>query len=168
LSAIATATLVLTAAAVLAVVAIGPHVFGYRTSTMLGASMAPGIERGDLVVSVPVRAAEVAVGDVITYRSPVEAGRYETRRVVSVGRDAAGRVSLVTRADASDTVDPWVVTAEGGTVWRSTHVVRHLGEVVGVLSAPLQQTWALWGVLGLALLMGLRGIGTTGKERTDV
>ncbi len=42
-----------TAAAAFLLLAIGPHVFGYRTATMLTVSMSPGINPGDVVVTVP-------------------------------------------------------------------------------------------------------------------
>ena len=40
--------------------AVGPHVFGYRTLTMLTGSMAPEIDPGDVVVVTPVATADVA------------------------------------------------------------------------------------------------------------
>ena len=169
-------TLVLAAAAAFAFLAIGPHVFGYRTMTMTTTSMAPGIEPGDVVVSVPVKPADVRVGDVITYESPVGDQGSVTRRVVSVGHDSAGRVGIVTKGDADAAVDPWVATLASDTAWRTTHVVHHLGDLVSVVRAVAPQSWVLWSALGLATLAGLGGLGgRTGpgtgsitKERTDV
>src|SRR5215212_10709915 len=51
--------------------AVGPHVFGYRTMTMLTGSMAPGIEPGDVTVVTPVAVSDVTEGMVITYHIPV-------------------------------------------------------------------------------------------------
>ena len=59
-----------TAAAAFLLLAIGPHVFGYRTATMLTGSMSPGINPGDVVVTVPRAVADVRVGDVVTYGIP--------------------------------------------------------------------------------------------------
>ena len=73
-------------ALVFLVLAVGPHVLGYRTATMLTGSMAPGIVPGDVVVTVPRPASEVAVGDVISYRIPIEDHRVETHRVIEVTR----------------------------------------------------------------------------------
>ena len=45
--------LLLLCLAVFLLVAVGPHVFGYRTATMLTGSMEPGIMPGDVVVTTP-------------------------------------------------------------------------------------------------------------------
>jgi signal peptidase len=163
-------TLVLAVAATVAFLAVGPHLFGYRT-TVSTTSTAPGIEKGDVVVSVPVTVADVRVGDVLTLEAPAGGQGTETRRVVAVRHDASGRVEVLTRGDADTGGHPRVTTLPGDTVWRTTHVVHHLGEVVGLLRAAVPQTWPLWGALGLAVLAGLRGgrsAGATSKEHTDV
>ena len=76
--------LVALAAIAFLLLAIGPHVFGYRTATMLTGSMSPGINPGDVVVSVPKPADQVAVGDIISYHIPVQDHRVETHRVIKV------------------------------------------------------------------------------------
>lgn len=170
-------TLVLAAAAAFAFLAIGPHVFGYRTTMMTTAGPAPGIDPGDVVVSVPVTVADVRVGDVITYEVPAGDHRTVTRSVVSVDHDAAGRVSLLTRGEAGTAVDATLVALPGDTAWRTTHVVHHLGDAVRVLRGAAPQTWVLWGAVGLAALTGLTGLtgaqtrrtaGSTRKERINV
>src|SRR6478736_6871216 len=65
-------------------IAVGPHLFDYRTSTMLTGSMAPGINPGDMVVTQPKPTADLEVGDVISYQIPVEDHRVETHRVASI------------------------------------------------------------------------------------
>ena len=39
--------------------AVGPHVFGYRTMTMLTGSMSPWIDPGDVVITTPIPVSEV-------------------------------------------------------------------------------------------------------------
>ena len=51
--------LVATAVAAFAVLAAGPHLLGYRTMTMLTASMAPGIDPGDVVITTPLAVSDV-------------------------------------------------------------------------------------------------------------
>src|SRR3954452_10927771 len=80
--------------------AIGPHVFGYRTMTMLTGSMAPGISPGDVVVTAPVAVSEVTKGMAITYHIPVEDHHLITHRVVSVERGPDGTVTVQTKGDA--------------------------------------------------------------------
>ncbi len=88
--------------AVFGLIALGPHVFGYRTATMLTGSMDPGITPGDVVLSVPQPASEVEVGDVISYHIPVEDHRVETHRVVEVIHNENGTVAVRTQGDANE------------------------------------------------------------------
>ncbi|HET7399318.1 MAG TPA: signal peptidase I [Intrasporangium sp.] len=127
--------------------AVGPHVLGYQTATMLTGSMAPGIAPGDVVVSVPEAAEDVVVGDVLSYHIPVEDHRVETHRVTRVTRDAGGRVSIVTKGDANNGVDPWVATIEGDTVWKTRFVVPHVGSAIRALREPLVQRYVFWAAL---------------------
>ncbi len=133
--------------------AVGPHVLGYRTATMLTGSMEPGIAPGDVVVTMPRPAQEVAVGDVISYRIPIEDQRVETHRVVEVIRGEDGSVAVKTQGDANDNVDPWVATIEGDTVWEVQAVVPVVGEVIRLLRTPIVQDGVLW--LALAGVLGL-------------
>src|SRR6478609_11154831 len=55
-----------------AFLAVGPHVLGYRTMTMLTGSMAPQINPGDVVVSTPVATRDLRPGLVITYHIPLD------------------------------------------------------------------------------------------------
>jgi signal peptidase len=134
---------------------VGPHVFGYRTSTMLTGSMSPGINPGDVVVTVPQPAKDIAVGDVISYHIPLEDHRVETHRVIEVTRDPAGRLAVVTKGDANTDKDPWVATLEGDTVYEVKAVIPHLGSAIRALRTPAVQGFALWGSLGAMVVIGL-------------
>lgn len=140
-------------ALVFLLLAVGPHVLGYRTATMLTGSMAPGIMPGDVVVTVPSPASEVAVGDVISYRIPIEDQRVETHRVTEVTRGPDGRVSVQTKGDANENIDPWVATIEGDTVWQVKGVVPGLGTAIRALRSPIVQDGVLW--IALAGSVGL-------------
>ncbi len=152
-----TAILVLATAGFL-LLAVGPHVFGYRTATMLTGSMSPLINPGDVVVTVPKAANEVAVGDIISYHIPVEDHRVETHRVVEVTQDVNGRLAVVTKGDANNGKDPWVATLEDDTVWQTQAVIPHLGSVIQALRGPLVQGFVFWGALGAVVLLGMRQI----------
>src|SRR4051812_12666954 len=75
--------LMLMAALAFLVLAVGPHVLGYRTMTMLTGSMAPRISPGDVVLSTPVAVADITPGMVISYHIPIDDHRVVTHRVVS-------------------------------------------------------------------------------------
>jgi signal peptidase len=140
---------------VFVLIAIGPHVFGYRTATMLTGSMEPVIAPGDVVVTVEKPAAEVAVGDVITYQIPVEDHRVETHRVVEVVDDPHGTIVIRTKGDANEGVDPWTATLQDDTVWEVRAVVPELGSAIRFLRAPAVQHGILWVAFGGLLLVGL-------------
>jgi signal peptidase len=161
----AVSTLLLLAAAVAFLfLAVGPHVFGYRTATMLTGSMSPLIKPGDVVVSVPKPASELAVGDIISYHIPVEDHRVETHRVISLTHDATGRLAVVTKGDANNGKDPWVATLDGDTVWQTKAVVPHVGSWIRTLRAPLVQGGVFWGALGAFVLIALWRIWATDPE----
>ncbi len=160
-----TTLLLVFAASAFALLAVGPHVFGYRTATMLTGSMAPEINPGDVVVTMPKPKDDVAVGDVISYHIPVEDHRVETHRVVEVTKDAGGALAVRTKGDANEGVDPWLATLEGDTVWQQTMVVPHAGTVIRTLRAPLVQKGVLWGALAGFIVIGLARIWA--KDETD-
>ena len=138
--------------------AVGPHLFGYRTTTMLTGSMAPTIEPGDVEIVTPLPVSRIAVGDVISYHIPVLDHRVVSHRVVGVTRMPDGTTDVQTKGDANPGPDPWVATFDGGDVYRVDHVIPEIGNVIRLLRAPqlhlaLQYgAPALAGVLALSLI----------------
>lgn len=153
--------LLLVAAVAFLFLAVGPHVLGYRTATMLTGSMAPLIKPGDVVVSVPKPASELVVGDIISYHIPVEDHRVETHRVVAVTHDSSGRLAVVTKGDANNGKDPWVATLEDDTVWQTKAVVPYVGSWIRTLRTPIVQGGLFWGALGAFVLIALWRIWAT-------
>jgi len=128
-----------------ALLAIGPHVFGYRTMTMLTGSMAPEIEPGDITIVTPISVTDVTEGMVITYHIPIDDHRVVTHRVVSVERGPAGTVTVQTKGDANEAVDPWDATLKGDTAYQVRAVVPALGHVIQALRAPVVTQALLYG-----------------------
>ncbi|MGY1814434.1 signal peptidase I [Blastococcus sp. SYSU D00820] len=128
--------------AVLAVLglAVGPHVLDYRTAIMATDSMAPSIDRGDVVVSTPIALADVREGMVITYRIPVGDRRVVTHRVVEVERGPGGTVTVRTQGDANRMPDPWTAQLRGDTAYAMQAVVPGVGDLAGVLNSPPVRT----------------------------
>ncbi|MCW2772739.1 MAG: hypothetical protein JWN91_1065 [Nocardioides sp.] len=150
--------LTLVCLAVFLLIAVGPHLFGYHTATMLTGSMEPGIMPGDVVVTAQKPASELAVGDVISYQIPIEDHRVETHRVVEVKTQKDGSIVFRTQGDANENDDPWTATIQGDTVWEMKAVVPKLGSVIRVLRAPAVQHGILWIAFGGLLLLGLSTI----------
>jgi signal peptidase I len=129
--------------------AVGPHVFGYRTMTMLTGSMAPAIDPGDVAVVTPLAVSEVTEGMVITYHIPVEDHRLLTHRVVSVEHRPDGTVTVQTRGDANAAVDPWQATLTGDTAYQVRAVIPELGHLLQVLRTPVVSQLLTYGATAL-------------------
>jgi signal peptidase I len=117
--------------------AVGPHVFGYRTMTMLTGSMAPKINPGDVTVATPLSVDDVTVGMIVSYHIPVDDHHVVTHRVVSVDHGPGGQVTIQTKGDANNAVDPWKATLQGGTAYQIRAVIPHLGRVIEAFRSPL-------------------------------
>ncbi|WP_243060670.1 signal peptidase I [Nocardioides sp. SR21] len=157
----------LACAAAFLAIAVGPHLFDYRTSTMLTGSMSPGIDPGDMVVTVPRPTADLEVGDVISYQIPVEDHRVETHRVASVKHRADGTTAITTKGDANVNVDPWVAIISTDTVYEVQTVVPKVGTAIRVLRAPIVQDGILWVALGGVMVLGLSMIWGTKPDMSD-
>jgi signal peptidase I len=130
---------------------VGPRVFHYRTATMLTGSMAPGIKPGDVVIDTRETAADVKVGQIITYHIPVQDHRVESHRVVWLHRDKAGNILMRTKGDANSAPDPWTAQLSSPTVWRVRAVVPMAGTVIRALRTPIVHTLLVL-VLPIALV----------------
>jgi signal peptidase len=148
--------------------AVGPHVFGYRTMTMLTGSMAPKIDPGDVVVTTPLPVADIAVGMVVSYHIPVDDHHVVTHRVVAVQHDEDGSVTIRTKGDANNAADPWKATLHGDTVYRVRAVIPDLGRAIEALRSPVVTKALVYGaptLLAAWLLQAIwRPARTEGKE----
>jgi signal peptidase len=126
----------LLAVVVFAGLAVGPHVLGYRTMTMLTGSMSPGIDPGDVIVVTPLPISEVEAGMVISYHIPIDDHRLVSHRVLSVETSPDGAVTVQTKGDANDAPDPWQATLQGDTAWQLQAVIPELGNLIEALRTP--------------------------------
>ena len=138
--------------------AVGPRVLNYQTSTMLTGSMSPGINPGDVVVSVKTPVAELNAGDVITYSIPVDDRRIETHRIMSIQRSDAGVTTVTTKGDANAAADPWAAVLVEDYVYTQAGVVPHLGDVIRALRHPLVQSLIMYGGSVLLVVVLLTSI----------
>ena len=128
--------LVAVAVLAFAVLAAGPHLLGYRTMTMLTASMSPGIDPGDVVISTPLAVTDVTEGMVISYHIPIDDHRVVTHRVIDVQHGADGTVTVQTKGDANDHPDPWAAVLQGDTAYQVQAVIPAVGHLIGALRTP--------------------------------
>lgn len=129
--------------------AVGPHVLGYRTMTMLTASMAPEIEPGDVTVVTPLAVDDVTEGMVIAYHIPIDDHRVVTHRVIDVQRGPDGSTTVATKGDNNEAPDPWLATLEGDTAWQVQAVVPEIGHLITALRTPVVSQVLLYGAPAL-------------------
>lgn len=169
----AKAVAALAAAAVLAAVAAflglvaGPRVLGYRTLCVLSGSMSPGMPTGSMVIVQPVPSEALRVGDVITFQPPEPHGMVITHRVVEIV-EAGSEPVVRTKGDANEVADPWVARLQGGTIWRATRVVPHLGTVIMAMRLPAIRLALLHGGAALFVISALAALWRGPHERTPI
>ena len=129
--------------------AVGPHVLGYRTMTMLTGSMGPEIGAGDVTVVTPIAVSDVTEGMVITYHKPIEDRSLVTHRVVSVETGTDGSVQIRTKGDANPAIDPWAATLQGDTAYEVRAVIPELGHLIQALRTPVVNQVLLYGAPAL-------------------
>ena len=155
----------LLALVVFAGLAVGPHVLGYRTMTMLTGSMAPEIDPGDVIVVTPLPISEVEAGMVISYHIPIDDHRLVSHRVLSVDTGPDGAVTVQTKGDANDAPDPWQATLQGDTAWQVDAVIPELGNLIQTLRTPVVSQALVYGAP--ALLAGWLLLSLWAPTRTD-
>lgn len=142
---------------VLAAAVVVPRLGGATPFTVLTGSMRPEYPPGTLVVVKPVAAADIKVGDVITYQ--LRSGRRSvvTHRVVAAGAstDGTGELSFRTQGDANAVQDEAAVqpVQVRGRLWYS---VPYLGRVNQLLTSGQRQiavAVVAGSLLGYAALM---------------
>ena len=145
-----TVRLVVTAAALaFALLAIGPHVLHYRTMTMLTASMSPVIDPGDVTVVTPLPVSQVTTGMIIAYHIPIDDHHLVSHRVIDVQHGPAGSVTVQTKGDANDAVDPWQATLQGDTAYQVRAVIPELGHLIQALRTPVLSQTLVYGAPAL-------------------
>ena len=93
-----------------------PFIGGYKPLVVLGGSMEPAIKVGSVVLVRKVEPSHIKVGDIITFRVPLEAGQLVngerpivTHRVIDVSRQK-GLLTVKTEGDANENADNWKIT----------------------------------------------------------
>ena len=126
-----------------------PAVTGGTTFVVGGGSMEPTISLGSAVVTTPVAATDLAVGDIVSLRVGDEHAVF-THRIIRLA-DREGAVWLETKGDANIAPDPSLVPATSviGRVSLSIPLAGYLVMVLGSL-----QGMVLLASLGVFVLAG--------------
>jgi signal peptidase len=157
--------LLATAVAALLVLAIGPRAGRYRTLTVLSGSMSGTFEPGDVIITAPTPLTSIKVGDVITYRIPVEDRRVVTHRIVRISGPKANPI-VVTKGDANRVRDPWEAQLQGSQAWTYRGHVPKAGYLLHAVRARFLQRFSI-AALVLFAALSLWQIWTAGDEDDD-
>lgn len=123
--------------------------FGWRVDTVLSGSMEPSLRTGGIAVTRPVSPAEVLVGDIITFRSPLT-DELTSHRVFEADGGEASPV-FWTRGDANQDPDPFSVPV-GHIAGRVCFHVPYAGFAAMFVKTPLGLVLTLV-VPGLAVIV---------------
>jgi putative transposase len=116
--------------ALVSLILVAPY-FGWRVDTVGSGGMEPGLKVGSVVVTRPVQAEEISVGDVITFRSPTS-GEITSRRVSAVEDGPSFRTESIANGNA----DAFVTPAQG-VIGRVCFHVPFAGYAIQYLMAPI-------------------------------
>jgi signal peptidase len=102
-----------------------PNLLHAKSLTVMSGSMEPTIGTGDVVVAQQIPPMDARVGDIVTFRDPLEHDRLITHRVrgIHVLQD---KVLFITKGDANTNTEHWVVPVNG-TIGRVAFHVPWLG-----------------------------------------
>jgi signal peptidase I len=123
------AALALLALVLLLLAGTAPSVLGYESFVVYSGSMEPAIMTGDIAVVGPVKAGELKVGDVITFRTAANPDVVVTHRLVQLETDPGGHLMFQTKGDANDIVDQ-VQVEQGALLGRVAYSLPRLGYMV--------------------------------------
>jgi signal peptidase len=123
------AAAVLLALVLLLVAGTAPSVLGYESFVVYSGSMEPAIKTGDIAVVGPAKVEDLKVGDIITYRTPIEPDIVITHRIMEISQDEEGKVSFQTKGDANNVQDQVLVDSKG-VLGRVAYSLPRLGYLV--------------------------------------
>jgi len=124
----------------------------YKVLSVISGSMEPEIHTGDVIVIKPVaEAAQIAEGDIITFRSGEEQQILITHRVVGIISVNQEPAAFVTKGDANDSEDPSTVAFKQ-VVGRYQFRLPYFGYVASFIRKPI-------GIFSVVIIPGLVLIG---------
>ena len=130
------------------VLAVGlTNLFGARSLTVMSGSMEPAIGTGDVVVAVQIPPMDARVGDIVTFRDPLNHARLITHRVREI-HVRGDLVTFVTKGDANSSLERWAVPRTGTIGRVSLHVPR-----IGYMMVWIRSTVGLLMLIVLPTLL---------------
>lgn len=139
-------TVIIAVFAVVAVLLIGPMLFGCKNMAVISGSMEPDIPVGSVVCVKETDPSELTEGDVITYA--MSGSTMVTHRIVSIDKENR---QIITKGDANDVEDGTPVTFDN-VVGKEIFHIPLLGYLSIYIKTPLG-IMVICGVLILLILL---------------
>ena len=111
---------------------LAPH-FGWRVDVVFSGSMEPELKVGGVVVTRPVEAEDIKIGDTITFYSPLSE-KPTSHRVIAV--EGGSSLYFQTNGDASEDADPFIVPAQD-VVGKICLHLPYFGYIAQFVKTPL-------------------------------
>jgi signal peptidase len=111
---------------------------GYQPLIDHSGSMRPAIRAGDLLITHDEPAAQIHVGEIVSFPDPGLDGKLVTHRVVAV-RPSAQRIDFLTRGDANAASESWSVARHGSVATLQLRVAA-VGRALAWVSDPRVRT----------------------------
>jgi signal peptidase len=111
---------------------LAPH-FGWMVDVVSSGSMEPELKTGGVVITRPVEAEDIKVGDTITFNSPTNKV-LTSHRVIAV--EDGSPFHFRTKGDANEDADPFILPAEN-VVGRVCFHLPYFGYVTQFAKTPL-------------------------------
>lgn len=146
-------TTLLVALGIALAIGLGLRAFGLTALVDYTDSMKPAISAGDVILDETVPARELRAGQIASIADPAS-GRLITHRVVSATPEGA-RVVVVTRGDANDSSERWVLDASEPTK-RMVGRVPWVGHVIAWFASPGLRSVLMLLAAAAFLLYGVR------------
>jgi signal peptidase I len=159
--------LLLVVIALAVILIVVPKVAGATPLTVLTTSMEPRYPPGTLIYVLPVKPAQIRIGDVITYQIQSGNPAVISHRVISINSDSNGKRTFILKGDNNAVPDlaPVIPAQIKGRLW---YAVPLLGWVNSALNGS-KRSWIVDVLAGLlfayAAYMVAAGVYAAAKER---
>ena len=135
----------------------------WQVNPVVSGSMRPGFAVGGVVISERIPVDQLALRDVMVFRSPDNPANLMVHRIVRMTKNKAGELVIRTQGDANNVEDPWTLTISG----KYAYVVRWSLPLLGYAAIAYQNHRGLV-LLGAGLLLIVIAVTTIfGRERDE-
>ena len=123
----------------------------WKADVVLSGSMEPTMPVGSLVFATEKPTADLTVGDVLLFHAPVDGRPKMMHRIVAIGHDRDGLLTVQTKGDHNTERDAWTASVPTPTSLVVAHHVPYLGYL---MHNPLSVAAVIAGLILLLTALG--------------